>query len=96
MSQQNTLPLGGAPNQIVADNATKPDTLPMAEVALLGVAGPEGDMKALIRLSDGTILRAGLGERMSLGRLTEISPAGVVLELANGNASFLRPFPYHA
>ncbi len=86
--------LGGAPNAIVARHATRPSVLPMAEVALVGVAGPEAAMRAIIRMSDGSIVTGALGERIALGRLVEISPAGAVLELADGNATFLRPYPW--
>jgi len=78
----------------VADHATRRDVLPLDQAALIGVAGPEGAMRALIRLADGKILSAGLGERIALGRLTEISPAGVVIEHDSGFAGFLRPYPW--
>ena len=94
MAETNGLPHGGAPNQFVAENATKPDMLPMREVALLGVSGPDDDMKALIRMSDGSIIMGGLQEKIALGRLLEITPAGVVIEHASGFATFLRPYPY--
>jgi hypothetical protein len=86
--------LGGAPNAFVATHATERGMLPMDEVALLGVAGPEHRMRALIRMSDGTVITGALGERIALGRLVEVSPAGVVIELANGFATFLRPYPW--
>lgn len=85
---------GGAPNAFVADNATKPDLIPMREVALVGVAGPEDAMRAIIRMADGSIITGAVGERIQIGRLTEVSPAGAVIELASGNATFLRPYPW--
>ncbi|HHS94748.1 MAG TPA: hypothetical protein ENK63_05370 [Rhodobacterales bacterium] len=88
--------LGGAPNAFVAANATKSDVLPMDEVALVGVAGPDDAMRAIIRMSDGSIITGAVGERIQLGRLLEVSPAGAVLELASGNATFLRPYPWGA
>jgi len=87
-------PHGGAPNAFVAEHATDPGALPLDEVALIGVAGSEGDMRALIRMPDGAIVTAHLQERIALGRLIEVSPAGAVIELANGNAAFLRPYPF--
>ncbi len=87
-------PHGGAPNAFVALHATQLDAMRIDEVALIGIAGPEGAMRALIRMSDGTIISGTLGERIALGRLIEISPAGVVIELSNGLATFLRPYPY--
>lgn len=85
-----------APNTFVAENATKPKLIPMREVALLGVAGPENAMRAIIRMSNGRIATGAVGERIQLGRLLEVSPAGAVLELASGNATFLRPYPWGA
>lgn len=87
---------GGAPNAFVAQNATKPKLIPMKEVALVGVAGPENEMRAIIRMSDGSIITGTVGERIQIGKLIEVSPAGAVLELASGNATFLRPFPWGA
>ncbi|GKY89034.1 hypothetical protein [Sinisalibacter aestuarii] len=86
--------LGGAPNAFVAQEATKRAVMPLDEAALVGVAGPEGAMRALIRMGDGAVISGMEGERIALGRLIEVSPAGAVLELANGNATFLRPYPW--
>ncbi|GGD33187.1 hypothetical protein [Sinisalibacter lacisalsi] len=85
---------GGAPNAFVAENATRRGVIPLDEVALLGVAGPQGAMRAIIRMSDGDIVTGALGERIALGELVEVSPAGVVIEMANGFAAFLRPYPW--
>lgn len=85
---------GGTPNAFVAQHATKLSLMPMDEVALLGVAGPDDAMRAMIRMSDGSIVSGTVGERTELGRLLEVSPAGVVLELTSGNATFLRPYPW--
>lgn len=86
--------LGGAPNAFVAENATELSLLPLDEVTLIGVAGPEAAMRAMIRMPDGAIVSGGLGERIGVGRLIEIGPAGVVVELADGLAAFLRPYPW--
>lgn len=85
---------GGAPNAFVAENATRRGVIPLDEVALLGVAGPDDAMRAIIRMSDGDIITGTLGERIALGKLVEISPAGVVIDLTNGFATFLRPYPW--
>lgn len=87
---------GGAPNAFVAEKATQPGLIPLEEVALVGVAGPEGAMRAIIRMSDGAIVTGTTGERMELGLILEVSPAGVVLELSSGFATFLRPYPWGA
>lgn len=85
---------GGAPNAFVAEKATVTDALPLEEVTLLGVAGPDEAMRAMIRMSDGAIVTGRLGERIALGRLIEISPAGVVIRFADGLSTFLRPYPW--
>ncbi|OIP87485.1 MAG: hypothetical protein AUK37_01330 [Rhodobacterales bacterium CG2_30_65_12] len=87
---------GGAPNAFVAQNATRRALIPLDAAALVGVAGPEDAMRAIIRMSDGSIITGAVGERTPLGRLIEVSPAGAVLELASGNATFLRPYPWAA
>lgn len=81
-------------NAFVAAAATQPDMLPLAQAALIGVAGTEGAMRALIRMADGTIVTAATGARIEVGRLIDVSTAGVVLELTSGNAVFLRPYPW--
>lgn len=93
MAERGGAPIA-APNAYVAAAATEAGLLPLGEAALVGVAGPEGAMRALIRLSDGTIIQAAVGERIGLGRLLEVSTAGVVVELASGFATFLRPYPW--
>ena len=85
---------GGAPNAFVAQNATKLSLIPLDEVALVGVAGPDDAMRAIIRMSDGSIITGTVGERTQIGRLLEVAPAGAVVELASGNATFLRPYPW--
>lgn len=85
---------GGAPNAFVAEHATITGVIPLDEVALLGVAGPDDAMHGYLRLPEGQILRIDLNEPMALGIPIEISPSGVVLELSNGNATFLPPFPF--
>lgn len=87
---------GGAPNAFVAQKATRFSMIPLDEVALVGVAGPQEAMRAIIRMSDGSIITGTVGERIQLGRLIEVSPAGAVLELASGYATFLRPYPWRA
>ncbi|PIE08558.1 MAG: hypothetical protein CSA74_01665 [Rhodobacterales bacterium] len=85
-----------AANAFVASNATMVAALPMDEVALVGVAGPEKEMHAYLRFPEGRIERIDRGQPMALGTPLEIGPAGVVLELSNGNATFLPPYPYGA
>lgn len=85
---------GGAPNAFVAEHATITGGIPLAEVTLVGVAGPEKAMHAYLRFPEGDIRRIDLHEPMALGTPIEISPSGVVLQLSNGNATFLAPFPF--
>jgi len=84
------------PNAFVAEHATRRGVLPLAQVALIGVSGRAGEMRALIRMGDGTMIAGTQGEYTALGRLLEVSPAGVVLERSSGNATFLRPYPWGA
>ena len=85
---------GGAPNAIVAENATDAGAIPLDEVTLLGVAGPDDAMRAMIRMADGAIVTGALGEQIALGRLIEVSQAGAVIRLPDGFATFLRPYPW--
>jgi hypothetical protein len=89
MSDPPPLPHGGAPNAFVAEKATMIDVLALDQVALLGVAGSDGDMRALLRMPDGAIFSGKQSERSAIGTLLEVSRAGVVVELPNGNATFL-------
>ena len=89
-----TATTGGAPNPFVAEHATIPDVLPLDRVALIGVAGPDAAMHGYLRLPDGEILRIELETPMQFGTPIEITPSGVVIELSNGNAAFLPPFPF--
>ncbi|HCQ65049.1 MAG TPA: hypothetical protein DIU07_07735 [Rhodobacteraceae bacterium] len=85
---------GGAPNAFVAEHATITGVIPLDEVALVGVAGPEKAMHAYLRFPQGEIHRIDLDKPMALGTPIEISASGVVLQLSNGNAAFLPPFPF--
>lgn len=89
MADPSSAPHGGAPNAFVAEKATQPDVLTLDQVTLIGLAGPEDALRALIRMPDGTILTGKPGARTAIGTLIEVSRAGVVVELANGNATFL-------
>lgn len=86
--------LGEATNSFTAEQATIVDVLPFDDVTLIGVAGPTSAMHGYLRFPDGEILRIELGEPMQLGTPIEIGPSGIVLELGNGNAVFLPPFPF--
>ena len=85
---------GGAPNAFVAKHATITGGMPLDEVTLVGVAGPVDAMHAYLRFPEGAIEKIELGQPMALGTPIEIGPSGVVLELSNGNATFLPPFPF--
>ena len=85
---------GGAPNAFVAEHATITGGMPLGEVTLVGVAGPEKAMHAYLRFPEGNIQRVDLHKPMGLGTPIEITPSGVVLQLSNGNATFLPPFPF--
>lgn len=77
----------------VAAQATKPDAIALAEMALVGIAGKPGDMRALFRLARGDIHVVREGDPTRLGQVFEISDAGVVVTKPNGNAIFIPPIP---
>lgn len=83
----------GGTNPFVAGQATKPQELPMDQAVLIGTMGKDGDMTALFRSSGGRVHVLKEGDVSPLGRIIEISQAGVVVERMTGNAKFLPPIP---
>lgn len=65
-------------SDIVARNATiRADT---RGFTLLGVFGPETDMRALVRLSGGRVKQIETGARLPLGRVVAIDADGLMVE----------------
>ncbi len=85
---------GGAPNAFVAEHATITGVIPLDQVALVGVAGPKDAMHGYLRMPDGDVMRIELNRATPFGTPIEIGPSGIVIELPNGNATFLPPFPF--
>ncbi|PID37145.1 MAG: hypothetical protein CR993_01790 [Rhodobacterales bacterium] len=78
------------PNQFVAEHATQPDRLNMAEVALIGTAGPTDALTALIRLPSGEIVTGSAGKRTPLGTLTAVAADHARLRLSDGAETTLK------
>ncbi|MGH1369303.1 MAG: hypothetical protein ACRBCL_11870 [Maritimibacter sp.] len=91
MTTQTTPPHGGAPNAFVAMNATKTDRIALDELALVGICGEPGKMRAILRLPSGEIRTLSQGDKTEIGRLTEIEATGVVLTKPTGLSAFVPP-----
>ena len=63
------------------------------QVQLVGIMGKPDDMTALFRMTRGNILRVKTGDQSQIGRIYEISEAGVVVTRSNGNSIFIPPIP---
>lgn len=77
MTSRNTLP---ATSPHVADTATQPHALQKNHLGLLGLFGPETDLRALIRLPNGRVKTVSKGSRIARSKVLGIDPKGVVLE----------------
>lgn len=60
--------------------ATRSGVLRHGETTLLGLAGPEADLAALIRLPGGRVRRVKRGDRLPSGRVIAIDVKGVIVE----------------
>ena len=61
----------------VARLATNRNALAMGRVSLIGVFGPVGDLKALVRLPGGDFVRVGVGDAIDGGRVASIGDDGL-------------------
>lgn len=66
----------------VAEFATQTDVL-RTGLALLGLFGPEDNLKALLRMPSGRIREITLGTRLSQGTVIAIDHNGLVLSKGN-------------
>lgn len=79
---QSQGPLAGVPapsaqpeipsNASVAEQATRVAALDTRQVNLIGVFGAEGARRALVRLSNGRVVRVGVGDRLDGGEVAAI------------------------
>lgn len=93
MADATTSPAGDGTNRFVAQTATKPGEIRLDQVQLVGIAGKPDDMAALFRMARGDILRVKVGDQTPIGRIFEVSEAGVVVTRAKGNSIFIPPLP---
>ena len=63
----------------VAGLATQNDTLNRNAVSLMGLFGPEDDLKALVRLPGGQIRKVSRGSSLSAGRVVAIDADGLLV-----------------
>lgn len=66
-------------NTKVKGAATQRGALTKNSVAVLGVFGPENDLRALMRLSNGRIKEVKRGSRVGTGTVIAIEATGVML-----------------
>jgi Tfp pilus assembly protein PilP len=93
MAESGAFPVGNGTSPIVSQNATKRDEIRLDQVQLVGIMGKPDDMTALFRMTRGNILRVKAGDQSQIGRIYEISGAGVVVTRSNGNSIFIPPIP---
>ncbi len=62
----------GPVSRAVANAATEENQLRLGRIALMGVAGTQGNRRALIRLPNGVIERVRVGDRLDGGRVAAI------------------------
>ncbi|MCI2398677.1 hypothetical protein [Aliiroseovarius subalbicans] len=72
----------------VADEATKPADLSSGRTLLIGTAGPDGAMSALVRLSGGKIVKLATGDRLDGGKVQNIETGRLTL-LRRGHSETL-------
>lgn len=64
----------------VARLATRDRALTLNDTAVIGIFGPETDLRALVRDRGGRIRRMGPGQRLDGGRIRAIDAAGILIE----------------
>ena len=62
-----------------AHHATEPDALDTGSLCLLGLFGPDADMRALIRLPGGRVVRVEAGSRIKGSNVVAIDADGLIL-----------------
>ncbi|MEO0990753.1 MAG: hypothetical protein AAFX00_07380, partial [Pseudomonadota bacterium] len=61
----------------VAREATEQSVLALNRLTLIGVSGPQGDRRALLRTGTGRILRVSLGDRLDGGQVVSIGSSTI-------------------
>ena len=67
---------------VVARAATTRMTASATGLTLLGIFGPDSDLRALVRLPGGRVREVSHGTRLSHGRVVGIDAEGLMLEQA--------------
>ncbi|MGV6803862.1 MAG: hypothetical protein ACWA49_06610 [Ruegeria sp.] len=66
-------------NSTVAGAATQKGALTKHSTTVLGVFGPQNDMRALMRLSSGRVKKVKTGNRIGSGTIVAIDKDGIML-----------------
>ena len=74
--------------QIVKDEATQVARLVKSRTMLIGTAGPQGDMRALVRLAGGRMKSLAVGDALDGGRIAAIEVGRLTLA-TRGEVSIL-------
>lgn len=74
--------------QIVLDKATEHSNSNLRSLILLGTYGPESDLRALLRLSNGRVERVAIGDKIAGARVLAIDEGKLALA-RNGNTNWL-------
>lgn len=72
----------------VARIATEPHVLRDRKLTLIGLFGPDSDLRALVRLPSGRIKEVAPGNRLSVGQVIAIDRKGLLLS-RNGETARL-------
>lgn len=81
-------------NPTTAKLATTERALPLRRRVLIGVVGPEGAMRALVRAANGDVRVVGVGDQLGNGTVVAIGMEhGVTVASAHGQERLHMPQP---
>ncbi|MEM8654493.1 MAG: hypothetical protein AAGF36_07080 [Pseudomonadota bacterium] len=83
-------------NETTADLATQRGVLPLRQLQLLGVAGPEDKRRALLRTAGGQTRLVQVGDSLRQGTVVAIGEDQVVLNGGLGQRTLTLPDPSKA
>ena len=75
----NTIPTEEALSA-TRQHATSRDALDTRNLSLLGLFGPDRDMRALVRMPGGRVIRVETGTRLNGGTVSAIDADGLILQ----------------
>lgn len=70
----------------VAALATRDDALDLKRLTVLGVAGPPGAMRAIVREPSGKVRSVTAGDRLRPGTILSVAPRGLMIATKDGPA----------